>query len=198
MRRFKRNGFSLVELVVSLLVVSIAMLGFASLLAFSSKSIHGNYSKNVGTDKVQAFSMLFQQSRVAFEEANLVDGNAIILDCGANNTIPTNIVSSTIDTFNNSFGALCASAAVIPGVANQEFGFSVTRFADANGALNRYEVMINFAYQTNNNDSRTIVASVANGLIANFCPLNDDRKKESMQTNRINNSIVCNSIEVTL
>ena len=36
----KRNGFSLVELLVSMLIVSIAMLGFAALQAYSARALN--------------------------------------------------------------------------------------------------------------------------------------------------------------
>lgn len=54
------KGFSLIELLVSMLVVAIAMLGFAALQAYSSRTIASSFSKNVGSNIILDVSRMFQ------------------------------------------------------------------------------------------------------------------------------------------
>lgn len=199
MRIFKRNGFSLVELVVSMLVVSIGMLGFASLLAFSSKTIHSNYSKNLGTDQIQAFSMLFQESKDALKnDIGFDTDDTITFDCTTNIPIESTVASNAVNSFNDSFTSLCATMNNIPGVLASEIAFSVTHKAIVD-VFDVYTVQINFAYQTNNNDSRyaTNDLSSVSSLVDTYCSF-DSETRINAEDNRINDSVVCNSVEVRL
>ena len=56
----KRNGFSLVELLVSMLIVSIAMLGFAALQAYSARALNSSYQKTSEVSVFQDLIKVFQ------------------------------------------------------------------------------------------------------------------------------------------
>ena len=58
----KRNGFSLVELLVSMLIVSIAMLGFAALQAYSARALNSSYQKTSEVSVFQDLIKVFQVS----------------------------------------------------------------------------------------------------------------------------------------
>ncbi len=58
----KQKGFSLLELMVSMLIVSIALLGYAALQAYSTRALSGSYSRTSETAVLNDFVKLFQVS----------------------------------------------------------------------------------------------------------------------------------------
>ena len=72
------KGFTLIELVISMLVVAVAMLGFAALMAYSSRSIHSGYTKSAGTNAIQGVMRVLQSNREMLKKIDF-DGDVVTL-----------------------------------------------------------------------------------------------------------------------
>ncbi len=197
----KAKGFSLIELVVSMLVVSIAMLGFASLLAFSTRTVNTNYTKKNATDILQSTSNLFVQNRKLIEKAMTTDGVRII-DCSANNIIFDNNTSA----LNDALFAICTGLDNIPNVefegdlARANMIAEVTR-TTIDDLFVDIVVRINLAYQTVKNDSLQKATDnniKIDTIVHQYCPLGGNGNDADHNTRRIENSVVCESLEVEL
>ena len=76
----KQKGFSLIELLVSMLIVSIAMLGFAALQAHSARALSGTFARTSETAIFNDFIKLFQVSNRALISLNW-DANGNTIKC---------------------------------------------------------------------------------------------------------------------
>ena len=74
------KGFTLIELVISMLVVAVAMLGFAALMAYSSRSIHSGYTKSAGTNAIQGVMRVLQSNREMLKDINFGTKNVVTLN----------------------------------------------------------------------------------------------------------------------
>ena len=104
------KGFTLIELVISMLVVAVAMLGFAALMAYSSRSIHSGYTKSAGTNAIQGVMRVLQSNREMLKEINFGTKNVVTLKDTDISKLPDGVAKEMVDE-------AFTRAANIPGVS---------------------------------------------------------------------------------
>ena len=199
----KRNkGFSLIELLVSLLVVSIALLGFAALQAFSARTIRSSEYKNVGNEITQSFVKYLQMSQDSMRDVNWANGN-ILFSCGnniANNGI--GLPQRLTDGLND----LCSTVnGAVAGIAGNDLLLQFVR--QTPGGLNDnyayYSVNLRYAYRPLRAQQEAGVAELADGdiTVVRFCPFADNPPEQELAdqaADRVTNNVVCDIVEVRL
>lgn len=199
----KRNkGFSLVELLVSLLVVSIALLGFAALQAFSARTIRSSEYKNVGNEITQSFVKYLQMSQDSIRGVNWANGN-ILFSCG--NNIPNNgagLPQRLTDGLND----LCSTVnGAVAGIAGNDLVLQFVR--QTPGGLNDnyayYSVNLRYAYRPLRAQQEAGAAELADGdiTVVRFCPFADNPPEQELAdqaADRVTNNVVCDIVEVRL
>lgn len=208
------KGFTLIELVISMLVVAVAMLGFAALMAYSSRSIHSGYTKSAGTNAIQGVMRVLQSNREMLK--HIIDGewnnNVVTLkDTDISKLpLPDGMAKKMV-------GEAFTRAANIPGVSlgNNNRNCSlleiqITRIPiteNFNDKLVTFQVEAHFLYrplatqsQNNKGDVGCILTS-GGALMDNLCPFvnNAETKKTAdARIARINNGLVCDILRTTL
>lgn len=209
------KGFTLIELVISMLVVAVAMLGFAALMAYSSRSIHSGYTKSAGTNAIQGVMRVLQSNREMLKD--IKDGewnnNVVTLNDTDISKLPKGVAKEMVDE-------AFTRAANIPGVSlgtnNRNCSLleiQITRTPiteNFNDKLVTFQVEAHFLYrplatqsQNNKGDVGCILTS-GGALMDNLCPFvnNAETKKTAdariARIARINNGLVCDILRTTL
>lgn len=200
----KQKGFSLIELLVSMLIVSIAMLGFAALQAHSARALSGSFARTSETAIFNDFIKLFQVSNRALISLNWdANGNTINFDCtsGAGQLKYKN--NSDISVLADGVDVLCDKVDNASGIIAHDIAFRLTRTPTTVQTLNSYSLKISYAYipkQAGVKDDQTPDESV-NVTVASYCPLDGDEDSDvdnELNTARIKDRVVCSRVEVML
>lgn len=198
MKRIK--GFSLVELLVSLLVVSIALLGFAALQTFSARTIRTAEHKNVGNEVTQSFVKYLQMSQDTVRSIQWGNGNNVNIpfSCDPNAAIDNRLVNPLV----NALLDLCSPVAnnTVIGIQGGDLALRFVR--QVPGGLHVdyafYAVEIRYAYRplriNEASDNAQVVAN--NQLINTYCPFGQDLTVNN--NNRLRDNVVCDIVEVRL
>lgn len=208
------KGFTLIELVISMLVVAVAMLGFAALMAYSSRSIHSGYTKSAGTNAIQGVMRVLQSNREMLKHINDGEWNNNVVTLKDTDIsklpLPDGMAKKMV-------GEAFTRAANIPGVSlgNNNRNCSlleiqITRIPiteNFNDKLVTFQVEAHFLYrplatqsQNNKGDVGCILTS-GGALMDNLCPFvnNAETKKTAdARIARINNGLVCDILRTTL
>ena len=203
------KGFTLIELVISMLVVAVAMLGFAALMAYSSRSIHSGYTKSAGTNAIQGVMRVLQSNREMLKE--IKDGewnnNVVTLKDTDISKLPDGVAKEMVDE-------AFTRAANIPGVSlgtnNRNCSLleiQITRTPiteNFNDKLVTFQVEAHFLYrplatqsQNNKGDVGCILTS-GGALMDNLCPFVNNAETKKTADARINNGLVCDILRTTL
>lgn len=197
------KGFTLIELVISMLVVAVAMLGFAALMAYSSRSIHSGYTKSAGTNAIQGVMRVLQSNREMLKDINFGTRNVVTLNDTDISELPDGVAKEMV---NEAF----TRAANIPGVSldtNGEncslFEIQITRTPIRRGFddLVTFQVEAHFLYrplvaQSKNNEGDTgCKLTSEDDPKSNLCPFGNIEKTAEA---RINNGLVCDILRTTL
>lgn len=207
------KGFTLIELVISMLVVAVAMLGFAALMAYSSRSIHSGYTKSAGTNAIQGVMRVLQSNREMLK--GIKDGewnnNVVTLKDTDISKLPLPGMAKKM------VGEAFTRAANIPGVSlgtnNRNCSLleiQITRTPiteNFNDKLVTFQVEAHFLYrplatqsQNNKGDVGCILTS-GGALMDNLCPFVNNaetKKTANARIARINNGLVCDILRTTL
>lgn len=197
------KGFTLIELVISMLVVAVAMLGFAALMAYSSRSIHSGYTKSAGTNAIQGVMRVLQSNREMLKDINFGTRNVVTLNDTDISELPDGVAKEMVmEAFTR--------AANIPGVSldtNGEncslFEIQITRTPIRRGFddLVTFQVEAHFLYrplvaQSKNNEGDTgCKLTSEDDPKSNLCPFGNIEKTAEA---RINNGLVCDILRTTL
>lgn len=208
------KGFTLIELVISMLVVAVAMLGFAALMAYSSRSIHSGYTKSAGTNAIQGVMRVLQSNREMLKHINDGEWNNNVVTLKDTDIsklpLPDGMAKKMV-------GEAFTRAANIPGVSlgNNNRNCSlleiqITRIPiteNFNDKLVTFQVEAHFLYrplatqsQNNKGDVGCILTS-GGARMDNLCPFvnNAETKKTAdARIARINNGLVCDILRTTL
>lgn len=205
------KGFTLIELVISMLVVAVAMLGFAALMAYSSRSIHSGYTKSAGTNAIQGVMRVLQSNREMLKgiEDGEWNNNVVTLkDTDISKLpLPDGMAKKMV-------GEAFTRAANIPGVSlgtnNRNCSLleiQITRTPiteNFNDKLVTFQVEAHFLYRplaTQSQNNRGDVGCILiNGgaLMDNLCPFGDNAETNKVRKARINNGLVCDILRTTL
>lgn len=197
------KGFTLIELVISMLVVAVAMLGFAALMAYSSRSIHSGYTKSAGTNAIQGVMRVLQSNREMLKDINFGTENEVTLKDTDIRKLPDGVAKEMVEE-------AFTRAANIPGVSLGTNGnncslleIKITRTPIIEGSndLVTFQVEAHFLYrplatqsQNNKGDVGCILTS-GGALMDNLCPFGNIEKTAEA---RINNGLVCDILRTTL
>lgn len=207
------KGFTLIELVISMLVVAVAMLGFAALMAYSSRSIHSGYTKSAGTNAIQGVMRVLQSNREMLKDINFGTENVVTLNDTDISKLPDGVAKEMVDE-------AFTRAANIPGVSlgtnNRncsllEIQITRTPITEIfNDKLVTFQVEAHFLYRPlatqsqNNNGDVGCILNGGGALMDNLCPFvnNAETKKTAdariARIARINNGLVCDILRTTL
>lgn len=199
------KGFTLIELVISMLVVAVAMLGFAALMAYSSRSIHSGYTKSAGTNAIQGVMRVLQSNREMLKHIDFGTGNEVTLKDTDISKLPYGVAKEMVDE-------AFTRAANIPGVSPWgdrncsllEIQITRTPIKEGFNDLVTFQVEAHFLYrplatQSKNNkgDVGCILAS-GGALMDNLCPFVNNAETKKTADARINNGLVCDILRTTL
>lgn len=200
------KGFTLIELVISMLVVAVAMLGFAALMAYSSRSIHSGYTKSAGTNAIQGVMRVLQSNREMLKHINFDNGDVVTLKDTDISKLPDGVAKEMVEE-------AFTRAANIPGVSLGTNGnncslleIKITRTPIIEGSndLVTFQVEAHFLYrplatqsQNNIGDVGCILTS-GGALMDNLCPFVNNAETKKTADARINNGLVCDILRTTL
>lgn len=213
------KGFTLIELVISMLVVAVAMLGFAALMAYSSRSIHSGYTKSAGTNAIQGVMRVLQSNREMLKDIEFGNGNVVTLN-------DTNISELLDGVAKKMVQEAFTRAANIPGVSLDDnngncslLEIQITRTPitnNFNDKLVTFQVEAHFLYkplvaQSKNNEDDTGCVLTGNDALSmnGLCPFSNnatteqteqsdkDKSKDPVEA-RIENGLVCDILRTTL
>lgn len=200
------KGFTLIELVISMLVVAVAMLGFAALMAYSSRSIHSGYTKSAGTSAIQGVMRVLQSNREMLKEINFGTKNVVTLKDTDISKLPDGVAKEMVDE-------AFTRAANIPGVSlgtnNRncsllEIQITRTPIKEGFNDLVTFQVEAHFLYRplaTQSQNNRGDVGCILNNggaLMDNLCPFVNNAETKKTADARINNGLVCDILRTTL
>lgn len=196
------KGFTLIELVISMLVVAVAMLGFAALMAYSSRSIHSGYTKSAGTNAIQGVMRVLQSNREMLKDINFGTENVVTLNDTDISRLPDGVAKEMVDE-------AFTRAANIPGVSPWgdrncsllEIKITRTPIIEGFNDLVTFQVEAHFLYRPlaaqsiNNEDD---VGCELN--MGDLCPFgnNADEQTAEVRKARIDNGLVCDILRTTL
>ena len=201
------KGFTLIELVISMLVVAVAMLGFAALMAYSSRSIHSGYTKSAGTNAIQGVMRVLQSNREMLKDIKFDEGNVVTLNDTDISKLPDGVAKEMVDE-------AFTRAANIPGVSPWgdrncsllEIQITRTPIKEGFNDLVTFQVEAHFLYkplvaQSKNNEGD--VGCELNGegaSMGDLCPFgnNADEQTAEVRKARIDNGLVCDILRTTL
>lgn len=201
------KGFTLIELVISMLVVAVAMLGFAALMAYSSRSIHSGYTKSAGTNAIQGVMRVLQSNREMLKDINFGTKNVVTLNDTDISKLPDGVAKEMVD---ESF----TRAANIPGVSPWgdrncsllEIQITRTPIKEGFNDLVTFQVEAHFLYrplaaQSKNNEDDVGCKLIGEGAsMGDLCPFgnNADEQTAEVRKARIDNGLVCDILRTTL
>ena len=190
------KGFTLIELVISMLVVAVAMLGFAALMAYSSRSIHSGYTKSAGTNAIQGVMRVLQSNREMLKDINFGTGNEVTLKDTDISKLPDGVAKEMVDE-------AFTRAANIPGVSPwgdrncSLLEIQITRNPIREGFndLVTFQVEAHFLYRSlaaqskNNEDDVGCKLNSKGASMSDLCPFgnNADEQTAEVRKARIDN-----------
>lgn len=213
------KGFTLIELVISMLVVAVAMLGFAALMAYSSRSIHSGYTKSAGTNAIQGVMRVLQSNREMLKDIEFGNGNVVTLNDTNISELPDGVAKKMVQE-------AFTRAANIPGVSLDDnngncslLEIQITRTPitnNFNDKLVTFQVEAHFLYkplvaQSKNNEDDTGCVLTGNDALSmnGLCPFSNnatteqteqsdkDKSKDPVEA-RIEYGLVCDILRTTL
>jgi len=197
------KGFTLIELVISMLVVAVAMLGFAALMAYSSRSIHSGYTKSAGTNAIQGVMRVLQSNREMLKDINFGTENVVTLNDTDISKLPDGVAKEMVDE-------AFTRAANIPGVSPwgdrncSLLEIQITRIPiteNFNDKLVTFQVEAHFLYRPLAAQSKNNEDDVGCELnMGDLCPFgnNADEQTAEVRKARIDNGLVCDILRTTL
>lgn len=203
------KGFTLIELVISMLVVAVAMLGFAALMAYSSRSIHSGYTKSAGTNAIQGVMRVLQSNREMLKHIDFGTENVVTLnDTDISKLPPDSVAKEMVDE-------AFTRAANIPGVSPwgdrncSLLEIQITRIPiteNFNDKLVTFQVEAHFLYRPlaaqsrNNEDDVGCELNGEGASMGDLCPFgnNADEQTAEVREARIDNGLVCDILRTTL
>lgn len=202
----KQKGFSLLELMVSMLIVSIALLGYAALQAYSTRALSGSYSRTSETAVLNDFVKLFQVSTRSVSTLNWPAEteqhiSRIAFTCG---NAPDQLLHRGETTTVNSvlgFGVsdICAQIEQSNKIVAHDIAFQLDRHHVPKTEIYSYRLRISFAYVPKKagirQDQTQDVESVT---VAKYCPLNENEREKKYNQDRVSAGVVCSKVEVML
>lgn len=201
------KGFTLIELVISMLVVAVAMLGFAALMAYSSRSIHSGYTKSAGTNAIQGVMRVLQSNREMLKRINFDNGDVVTLKDTDISKLRDGVAKEMVmEAFTR--------AANIPGVSPWgdrncsllEIQITRTPIREGFNDLVTFQVEAHFLYRPlaaqskNNEDDVGCELNGEGASMGDFCPFgnNADEQTAEVRKARIDNGLVCDILRTTL
>lgn len=201
------KGFTLIELVISMLVVAVAMLGFAALMAYSSRSIHSGYTKSAGTNAIQGVMRVLQSNREMLKDINFGTKNVVTLNDTDISKLPDGVAKEMVDE-------AFTRAANIPGVSPWgdrncsllEIQIKRTPIKEGFNDLVTFQVEAHFLYRPlaaqskNNEDDVGCELNGEGASMGDLCPFgnNADEQTAEVRKARIDNGLVCDILRTTL
>lgn len=201
------KGFTLIELVISMLVVAVAMLGFAALMAYSSRSIHSGYTKSAGTNAIQGVMRVLQSNREMLKDIKFGTGNEVTLKDTDISKLPDGVAKKMVDE-------AFTRAANIPGVSPWgdrncsllEIQITRTPIKEGFNDLVTFQVEAHFLYRPlaaqskNNEDDVGCKLNSKGASMSDLCPFgnNADEQTAEVRKARIDNGLVCDILRTTL
>ena len=201
------KGFTLIELVISMLVVAVAMLGFAALMAYSSRSIHSGYTKSAGTNAIQGVMRVLQSNREMLKNINFGTENVVTLNDTDISNLRDGVAKEMVDE-------AFTRAANIPGVSPWgdrncsllEIQITRTPIIEGFNDLVTFQVEAHFLYRPlaaqskNNEDDVGCELNGEGASMGDLCPFgnNADEQTAEVRKARIDNGLVCDILRTTL
>lgn len=199
------KGFTLIELVISMLVVAVAMLGFVALMAYSSRSIHSGYTKSAGTNAIQGVMRVLQSNREMLKKIKFGTENVVTLNDTDISKLPDDGVAK--EMVDEAF----TRAANIPGVSPWgdrncsllEIQITRTPIKEGFNDLVTFQVEAHFLYrplaaQSKNNEDDVGCKLISEGTsMGDLCPFGNNADEQTAEV-RIDNGLVCDILRTTL
>lgn len=203
----KRNGFSLVELLVSMLIVSIAMLGFAALQAYSARALNSSYQKTSEVSVFQDLIKVFQVSNKPLSSELNWAADTVDFSCDNVNDVLVNSENKAISLVPSILAACSKYENVgLNGNEDSDLRIRLSRNKITN-TMYSYSLEINMAYKLKRasyskaeGSSDNTYADESKAVTAEtFCPFKGGEVGEDELNNlRIKNNVACSHVEVML
>lgn len=203
----KRNGFSLVELLVSMLIVSIAMLGFAALQAYSARALNSSYQKTSEVSVFQDLIKVFQVSNKPLSNELNWSADTVDFSCDNVNDVLVNSENKAISLVPSILAACSKYEKVgLNGNEDSDLRIRLSRNKITN-TMYSYSLEVNMAYKLKRasyskaeGSSDDTYADESKAVTAEtFCPFKGGEVGEDELNNlRIKNNVACSHVEVML
>ena len=203
----KRNGFSLVELLVSMLIVSIAMLGFAALQAYSARALNSSYQKTSEVSVFQDLIKVFQVSNKPLSNELNWSADTVDFSCDNVNDVLVNSENKAISLVPSILAACSKYEKVgLNGNEDSDLQIRLSRNEITN-TMYSYSLEINMAYKlkrasyskAEGSSDYTYADESKAVTVETFCPFKGSEDGEDELNNRrIKNNVACSHVEVML
>ena len=203
----KRNGFSLVELLVSMLIVSIAMLGFAALQAYSARALNSSYQKTSEVSVFQDLIKVFQVSNKPLSSELNWAADTVDFSCDNVNDVLVNSENKAISLVPSILAACSKYEKVgLNGNEDSDLQIRLSRNEITN-TMYSYSLEINMAYRlkrasyskAEGSSDDTYADESKAVTVETFCPFKGSEDGEDELNNRrIKNNVACSHVEVML
>ena len=203
----KRNGFSLVELLVSMLIVSIAMLGFAALQAYSARALNSSYQKTSEVSVFQDLIKVFQVSNKPLSNELRWPADTVDFSCDNVNDVLVNSENKAISLVPSILAACSKYEKVgLNGNEDSDLKIRLSRNKITN-AMYSYSLEVNMAYKlkrasyskAEGSSDDTYADESKAVTVETFCPFKGSEDGEDELNNlRIKNNVACSHVEVML
>lgn len=203
----KRNGFSLVELLVSMLIVSIAMLGFAALQAYSARALNSSYQKTSEVSVFQDLIKVFQVSNKPLSSELNWAADTVDFSCDNVNDVLVNSENKAISLVPSILAACSKYEKVgLNGNEDSDLQIRLSRNEITN-TMYSYSLEINMAYRlkrasyskAEGSSDNTYADESKAVTVETFCPFKGGEVGEDELNNlRIKNNVACSHVEVML
>lgn len=203
----KRNGFSLVELLVSMLIVSIAMLGFAALQAYSARALNSSYQKTSEVSVFQDLIKVFQVSNKPLSNELKWPADTVDFSCDNVNDVLVNSENKAISLVPSILAACSKYEKVgLNGNEDSDLRIRLSRNKITN-TMYSYSLEVNMAYKlkrasyskAEGSSDDTYADESKAVTVETFCPFKGSEDGEDELNNlRIKNNVACSHVEVML
>lgn len=203
----KRNGFSLVELLVSMLIVSIAMLGFAALQAYSARALNSSYQKTSEVSVFQDLIKVFQVSNKPLSNELRWPADTVDFSCDNVNDVLVNSENKAISLVPSILAACSKYEKVgLNGNEDSDLKIRLSRNKITN-TMYSYSLEVNMAYKlkrasyskAEGSSDNTYADESKAVTVETFCPFKGGEVGEDELNNlRIKNNVACSHVEVML
>lgn len=203
----KRNGFSLVELLVSMLIVSIAMLGFAALQAYSARALNSSYQKTSEVSVFQDLIKVFQVSNKPLSNELNWSADTVDFSCDNVNDVLVNSENKAISLVPSILAACSKYEKVgLNGNEDSDLRIRLSRNKITN-TMYSYSLEVNMAYKlkrasyskAEGSSDNTYADESKAVTVETFCPFKGSEDGEDELNNlRIKNNVACSHVEVML